>query len=124
MEQTMNKVGELERQTQNRVVQLFQRVLGYDYLGNWEERPQNSNIEPEFLRPVLRARGYSEALINKALYELVKVAGDQNKSLYDINKAVYGLLRYGVQVKADVGEQSQTVWLIDWQAPLNNHFAL
>src|SRR5207248_6798824 len=37
----MNKVGELERKTQDRVVQLFQRVLGYDYLGSWEERAQN-----------------------------------------------------------------------------------
>ena len=46
----MSTVGELERKTQNRVVQLFQRVLGYDYLGNWEDRPNNRNIEPEFLR--------------------------------------------------------------------------
>lgn len=120
----MSNVGALERKTQNRVVQLFQRVLGYDYLGSWEERPNNRNIEPEFLRPILRERGYSEALIEKALYELDKIAGDQTKSLYDINKAVYSLLRYGIQVKADVGEQSQTVWLIDWQCPRNNHFAI
>jgi len=121
---TMSNVGEPERKTQNRVVQLFQRVLGYDYLGNWEERPNNRNIEPEFLRPVLRARGYSETLIARALYELDKVAGDQTQSLYDLNKAVYGLLRYGIQVKADAGEQSQTVWLIDWQQPQHNHFAI
>lgn len=120
----MSNVGALERKTQNRVVQLFQRVLGYDYLGSWEERPNNRNIEPEFLRPILRERGYSEALSEKALYELGKIAGDQTKSLYDINKAVYGLLRYGIQVKADVGEQSQTVWLIDWQQPQHNHFAI
>ena len=120
----MSNVGAVERKTQNRVVQLFQRVLGYDYLGNWADRPHNRNIEPEFLRPVLRERGYSEAVIEKALYELGKIAGDQNKSLYEINKAVYGLLRYGIQVKADVGEASQTVWLIDWQAPHNNHFAI
>lgn len=120
----MSNVGEPERKTQNRVVQLFQRVLGYDYLGNWEERPNNRNIEPEFLRPVLRARGYSETLIARALYELDKVAGDQTQSLYDLNKAVYGLLRYGIQVKADAGEQSQTVWLIDWQQPQHNHFAI
>ncbi len=31
----MSNVGEPERKTQDRVVQLFQRVLGYDYLGNW-----------------------------------------------------------------------------------------
>ena len=89
----MSNVGEPERKTQDRVVQLFQRVLGYDYLGNWAERPNNRNIEPEFLRPVLRARGYSETLITKALHELSKAADDQSRSLYECNKAVYGLLR-------------------------------
>lgn len=120
----MSNVGEPERKTQDRVVQLFQRVLGYDYLGNWAERPNNRNIEPEFLRPVLRARGYSETLITKALHELSKAADDQSRSLYQCNKAVYGLLRYGIPVKENVGETSQTVWLIDWQNPLANHFAL
>src|SRR5207248_1375741 len=51
-------------------------------------------------------------------------AGDQTRSLYDINKAVYGLLRYGVKVKPDVGENTETVWLIDWKNPLNNDFAI
>ena len=120
----MSNVGQLERKTQDRVVQLFQRVLGYDYLGDWAERPNNRNVEAEFLRPVLRAWGYSETLIAKALYELDKAAGDQTQSLYDRNKAVYRLLRYGVQVKDEVGEQRQTVWLIDWQQPQHNHFAL
>ena len=34
----MNEVGQIERLTQNRIVQLFQKQLGYSYLGNWEER--------------------------------------------------------------------------------------
>src|SRR2546425_7580286 len=46
------------------------------------------------------------------------------RSLYDINKAVYGLLRYGVQIKPEAGENTQTVWLIDWKNPLNNYFAI
>lgn len=40
-----SKVGQIERITQNRVVQLFQNQLNYTYLGNWEDRPNNSNIE-------------------------------------------------------------------------------
>ncbi len=32
----MNKVGQIESITQNRVVILFQDELGYKYLGNWE----------------------------------------------------------------------------------------
>jgi type I restriction enzyme R subunit len=40
----MNNIGKLERETQNRVIQLFQKELGYEYLGNWEERDHNSNV--------------------------------------------------------------------------------
>ena len=120
----MSTVGQIERATQDRVVKLLKEQLGYTYLGNWEVRQDNSNIEVMYLRRFLKRQGYSEALINKALYELNKVAGDQTRSLYDINKAVYGLLRYGVQVKPDVGENTETVWLIDWKNPLNNDFAI
>ena len=52
------------------------------------------------------------------------VANDASKGLYDRNKAVYELLRYGVKIKPEVGENTQTVWLIDWKQPLNNHFAI
>ena len=42
-------IGQIERATQNRVVQLFQEKLGYTYLGNWEERSDNSIIETSLL---------------------------------------------------------------------------
>src|SRR5438128_2700969 len=119
----MSTVGQKERATQNRVVELLREQLGYRHLGNWEDR-ENSNIEDSYLRPFLKRQGYSETLINKALHELNRVAGDQIRSLYDINKEVYGLLRYGVQVRPDAGENTQTVWLIDWKNPLNNDFAI
>ncbi len=89
----------------------------------WEHR-DNSNIEEADLRPFLKRQGYRETLISRALNELHRVAGDQTRSLYDINKAVYGLLRYGVQVRPEAGENTQTVWLIDWKNPLNNDFAI
>ncbi|MBN3951304.1 MAG: HsdR family type I site-specific deoxyribonuclease [Nostoc sp. NMS7] len=119
----MSKVGQRELPTQNRIVQLFQQQLNYRYLGNWHYRPNNSNIETEILSTFLGDKqGYSNSLITKALYELNKVAGD--KSLYDINKEVYSLLRYGVKVKEEVGENTQTVWLINWEEPLENDFAI
>ncbi len=121
----MSQVGQRERQTQNRIVQLFQQQLKYRYLGDWHDRPNKSNIETEILTAFLRDKqGYSNSLITKALYELNKVAGDQSKSLYDINKEVYSLLRYGVKVKEEVGENTQTVWLINWEEPLENDFAI
>jgi len=120
----MSTVGQRERLTQSRIVRLFRERLGYIYLGNWEERPDNRNIEENFLREFLKKQKVRDTLINKALYDLNKTAGDQNKSLYDVNEEVYSLLRYGVKVKAEAGEYTETVWLIDWQNPLNNHFAI
>nr|MDQ3007723.1 type I restriction endonuclease [Chloroflexota bacterium] len=120
----MSKVGQIERATQNRIVTLFRDALKYSYLGNFEERPNNSNIEKNLLARFLKEQGVKDVLVEKALYELDRVAGDQNKSLYEINKEVYGLLRYGVKVKADVGENTETVWLINWNEPLKNHFAI
>ncbi|MFH2140173.1 MAG: type I restriction endonuclease subunit R [Pseudomonadota bacterium] len=120
----MSNVGKIERETQKRVVKLFQSALGYDYLGDWSDRVNTRNIDDALARQFLKKHGYDDALITKALHQFNKVAGDQTKSLYDSNKAVYELLRYGVKVKADVGENTQTVWLIDWKHPLNNHFAI
>ncbi len=76
-------IGQIERETQNRVVALFQNELKYRYLGNWEERENNSNIEEEILTAWLIKKGYSQNLIGKALYEFGKVAGDQCKSLLE-----------------------------------------
>jgi len=35
---------------------------------------------------------------------------------------MYSLLRYGVKIKEDVGDNSETVWLINWKEPLKNNF--
>lgn len=67
----------------------------------------------------------SNTLIAKTLRELDQAAAlGEGQNLYDANKAVYRLLRYGVKVKKGAGQQNQTVWLIDWKHPENNHFAI
>ncbi len=119
----MSKVGQLERVTQNRVVKLFQKKLDYRYLGNWEDREDNSNIEEEILTDYLKKK-YGDNLIGKALYEFNKVASDQSKSLYDVNKAVYSMLRYGINVQPDIGQNKKTIQLINWKNPFNNDFAI
>lgn len=48
----MATVGQIERITQNRMVELFKDQLGYRYLGNWEDRENNSNIEKNNFTPV------------------------------------------------------------------------
>ena len=118
----MNNVGQIERITQNRVVKLFQDELGYTYLGNWEERENNSNIEVDILTSFLARKGYSKTQISKAIYELQTTANNFNDSLYTTNKNVYEKLRYGVKVKAEAGENFETVHLFDWKNPTENDF--
>lgn len=86
-------VGQIERATQNLVVKLFREQLGYDYLGNWEDRPNNRNVEEKLLRTALHLRGYDNTLVTRAIHELQKVAFDQSRKLYDRNKELYDLLR-------------------------------
>ncbi|MFH1962241.1 MAG: VCBS repeat-containing protein [bacterium] len=40
----MSTISKKERETQDRVIALFQKELGYRYLGNWEYRENNSNL--------------------------------------------------------------------------------
>jgi type I restriction enzyme, R subunit len=121
----MSTVGQIERIAQNRVVKLFQTQLGYRYLGNWETRNNNRNIESDILTQWLKQQGINDTLINKTLRKLDQAAAiSEGKNLYDANKEVYRLLRYGVKDKEGAGHQNQTIWLIDWKHPENNDFAL
>jgi type I restriction enzyme R subunit len=120
----MSEVGQSERKTQQRVVKLLHERLHFEYLGNWEGRP-NSNVEVDLLWKNLKARGYDDNVINKAIDKLTSDASlGGGRDLYEANKDVYGLLRYGVKVKPGIGEQSETVWLIDWNDPKANDFAV
>ena len=113
-----------ERITQNRVVKLLQEQLGYFYLGNLEDQ-ENTNIREESLKPWLRENGYSESVINRAIFELKKAAAlNPSDDLYPINREVYTKLRYGVKVRDEASDLVQTVRLIDWEDPYNNAFAV
>ncbi len=121
----MTAVGELEIRTQRRVVDHFRRRLGYRYLGNWHERPNNRNIEDDLLKRFLTRQGHDPAIINKALDKLGKAAAlGGGKTLYDANREVYGLLRYGAKVSPGLGEHTVTVDLVDWGNPAANDFAI
>ena len=121
----MNTVGQQEFFTQRRVIAFFQSVLGYDGLGDWRERPDNSNVEDEYLTDWLQGQGHSDQIIERTLFEVHRTADfGGSTTLYSANLKVYEQLRYGVKVQAGVGEQHQTVWLIDWENPANNHFGI
>jgi len=120
----MTKVGSIERVTQHRVVKLFQEELGYTYLGDWQDREGNSNIEEELLTNYLTRKGYSKVQINRAIFLLNQTAQNFSDSLYTTNKNVYQLLRYGVKVKADTSTDFEDVHLINWQDFSDNDFAI
>ena len=121
----MNTVGQQEFFTQRRVIAFFQSVLGYDGLGDWRERSGNSNVEDEYLTDWLKGQGHSAQSVQKTLFEVHRTADfGGSTTLYSANLKVYEQLRYGVKVQAGVGEQHQTVWLIDWENPANNHFGI
>ena len=121
----MNTIGQKERRTQQNVIAFFKEALGYDYLGNWHQRPDNSNIEKALLTDWLKRQGHSDQIISRALFQLNKaatLAGSQ--TLYGANREVYNLLRYGVKVQPSASEQNLTVRLIDWENPSNNDFSI
>jgi type I restriction enzyme, R subunit len=124
MPEDTSQVGQPERATQNRVIALFCDELGYDFLGDWTERDSNSNIEEDLLSAWLTRSGYTPEQISVALHKLRAEADNHSRALYDNNHAVYNLFRYGVPVKIEAGEVTETVHLIDWEEPKQNDFAI
>lgn len=120
----MDRVGQRERATQDRVIALFRDNLGYEYLGNRIDREGNSNIEEQEVRKYLSSRGYNETLISRALDRLRTAANNYGENLFNNNKNVYKLLRYGIGVVERAGENSQQVHLINWKEPLKNNFGI
>lgn len=114
-------IGDPERATQNRLIaQLCGGTsgtpggLGWRYLGDWHQRVGNANIEPEFLRPWLIARGHAPEVVSKAIAELQRASRMDGLKLYEANRATYDMLRYGVQVTPGPGEAPVTVRFVDW----------
>lgn len=119
----MSSIDEPERQTQNRVIDLFVKRLGWRYLGDWSERA-NTNIEPGLFTANAVVRGFNEAQAAVALERLHREAPNHTRSLYQNKKAVHELLRYGVAAKTCVSQKSETIALIDWAHPERNDFVV
>ncbi len=117
-------IGARERVTQNRLIGLFKSVLKYTYLGNWEKREGNNNVEEALLLAYLTRRGYTDKEVRSAITKLKQAAANMAGGLYNANKEVYTLLRYGVNVQTDVSEKKKMVRLIDWVNPMENDFQI
>jgi len=119
-----NYIGKPERDSQDRVIKLFQTELGYTYLGDWEKEVRTQAIEEGILKDYLLAKGYSTIQSQKAIDKLIKAANNLSSGLYEANKEVYHLLRYGVTVREELGQPKETVWLIDWKDVESNQFGV
>ena len=110
-----------ERQTQTRVMTLMHDLLGYINRGSLHDQ-DNLNVDEKLLSSYLQKCGYDDALIRRAMNGLTTAARNSSKDLYEVNRDVYTMLRYGHSVKSGAGEQSQTVHFINWKESLKNDF--
>ena len=95
-----------ERETQNRVLDLF-ATLGYRSLSSLHGQ-DNRNIRSADLSAWLQKQGVADGLIAKTLYKLEQAAAVGGvRKLYDANKDVYQLLRYGVKVAPAAGKRKR-----------------
>ncbi len=67
----MSPIGDREKETQRRVIALFQDCLGYEYLGDWRDRAGNSNIEPDLVPATKDAGCAQDGIYSMKLGQLV-----------------------------------------------------
>ena len=127
----MSKIGEAERNAQNRVIDLLCEDksgntggLGWRYLGDWQKREGNANIEEDLLRPWLLSRGYAPEIVTQAIRLLMREARMEGTKLYEANQSFYEMLRYGVAVAPGPGEAPVTVRFVEWDDVAANDLGL
>lgn len=120
----MLHIDQIEKATQNRVIKFFVDKLHYTYLGDLHDN-ENSNIMQERLYAYLTDKGgYSDKLARRAIDELVRTAGNLQHGLYDANKEVYRLLKYGAKVAEEAGEAPKTVFFLNFSDIAQNDFTI
>lgn len=118
----MSGINDKEIVTQERILhEIFEKKLEYIYLGNFKDRENNSNIEEDLLFEFLTKK-YSIEVSKKAINELKKIAHNESKPLYEVNKELYEVLKYGKGISLYVGEKEEKVYFIDYKDFSNNDF--
>ena len=82
------------------------KLLGYENLGNFEYRENNSNIERELLEKYLKDK-YDSILIKKAIDKLEEISIDQTQTLYEITNKYTVYLDMGSRLKQTLKKHLQ-----------------
>ena len=113
-----------EGSTQSKLISFFEKELGYKFIGNLSDKANTNVRNEELLNFLTHKMGYSDILGKKAIEELVKATQNLQSGLYNANKEVYNLLKYGAKVKETVEAAEKTVYFIDFNTVGNNHFSV
>jgi type I restriction enzyme R subunit len=116
----MSQVSELERVTQNRVIDLL-KAQGYSYLGDLTKLSNQNVREDDFIKYQV-SRGVSEELARRAYEQFESITNQMAKSLYERNLDTYNAIRYGIDLAPEIGEKKTTIKPIDFKDPSKNHF--
>ncbi len=131
-------LSQLEREYQDKVVQLFTKELQYDYLGKLQygkdkncldNGQKNSPIIESELREFLKKSGknYTQFQIEEAVRQVKKEAEltDSRKgALLKVNNELYERLIYYYQIQPEADKPHENVYLFDFDNPLANRFAI
>ena len=96
--------------------------LGYEHLGNLHDQ-SNKPVNDEHLEQYLYSRGYPRLAVVNAVKKLRDLTEDRVSSLYELNKKIYLLLRYGITYR-EPGQKDKRLHYIDWEHPELNYFAV
>jgi type I restriction enzyme, R subunit len=116
----MSQISELERVTQNRVIDLL-KSQGYKYLGDLTKFSNQNVRENEFVEFQI-SQGVDIDLATRAFEHFETVTNQMSKSLYERNLDTYNLIRYGIDLAPELGEKKITIKPIDFQNPSKNNF--
>jgi len=67
----VSAVGEREKRTQQRVIAFLTEAMGHTYLGHWQDRADNSNIEEQLLSDWLSMQGHSNGIARKLMSQFM-----------------------------------------------------
>lgn len=113
-----------ERVVQNRVIRFFRGYLDYNDLGDLRHQ-ENKNIIKARLKAFLTEKmKYGKNIVSQTFFALGKLTEPAKGKLDEANREFYQRLKYGFKFSETPEDAPQTVYLVDFEHPENNEFAI